>query len=363
MRSTFQFKCGESIIDYTDKYKYLGLVLNEHLDYSVTAKYVAQSATRALGLLIAKYKQAGGMPFDVFKKLFDTTVWSVIIYGAAIWGIKEHAGISTVQHKACRFFLGVGKYTPNAAVNGDMGWTPTHVEQMKSVLCHWFRLNHMDSNRINKQIFLWSYRTRQKHKNWCFHIEKVLQKSDISLNLGNLYNKTQRQSVIEILQNVLFAEYKAEWKNKVTSNNSISRNNGGNKLRTYKLFKSVYETEQYVKIHTMSRARRSSLAKFRCGVAPLRIETGRYEMLPYDIRNCFHCVTDVKTEEHVLLEYPLYNDIRQELFSKVDMPSNSFDVLSNHDKVCLLLPDSSIINYSAKACHEILHERRKLLYR
>ena len=59
----------------------------------------------------------------------------------------------------------------------------------------------------------------------------------------------------------------------------------------------------------------------------------------------------------------LYNDIHQELFSKVDMPSNSYDVLSNHDKVCLLLLDSSIINYSAKACHEILHERRKLLYR
>ena len=121
----------------------------------------------------------------------------------------------------------------------------------------------MDSSRINKQIFLWSYRTRQNHKNWCFHIEKVLQKSDISLNLGSLYNKTQRKSVIETLQNVLFAEYKAEWKNKVVSNFSISRNNGGNKLRTYKLFKSVYETEQYVKIHTMSRARRSSLAKFR----------------------------------------------------------------------------------------------------
>ena len=155
---------------------------------------------------------------------------------------------------------------------------------------------------INKRIFLWSYRTRQKHKNWGFHIEKVLQKSDFSLNLDSLYNKTQRQSVIETLQNVLFAEYKAEWKNKVTSNNSISRNNGGNKLCTYKLFKIVSETEQYVNIHTISRARRSSLAKFRCGVAPLRIETGLDEMLPYDMRNCFHCVTDVETEEHVLLE-------------------------------------------------------------
>ena len=39
--------------------------------------------------------------------------------------------------------------------------------------------------------------------------------------------------------------------------------------------------EQYVKKHTMTRTRRSSLDKFRCGVAPLRIETRRYEMTPY----------------------------------------------------------------------------------
>ena len=31
------------------------------------------------------------------------------------------------------------------------------------------------------------------------------------------------------------------------SNVSISLNNGGNKLRTYKLFKGIYETEPYVK--------------------------------------------------------------------------------------------------------------------
>ena len=47
-QSVVQFKCRGSNIDYTDSYKYLGLILNEYLDYSVTSKYVAQSATRAL---------------------------------------------------------------------------------------------------------------------------------------------------------------------------------------------------------------------------------------------------------------------------------------------------------------------------
>ena len=55
-RTDFQFKCGNSNLEFVEKYKYLGLYLQENLDYSVTVKYVAQSATRALGLLISKFK-------------------------------------------------------------------------------------------------------------------------------------------------------------------------------------------------------------------------------------------------------------------------------------------------------------------
>ena len=36
--------------------------------------------------------------------------------------------------------------------------------------------------------------------------------------------------------------------------------------------------------------------------------------------------------EHVLLECPLYKDIRLELFSRIAMPSHMFDALSNPEK-------------------------------
>ena len=51
------------------------------------AKTVAQSASRALGLLITKCKQAGGFAYSTFTKLYDSLVWSVIDYGASIWGL------------------------------------------------------------------------------------------------------------------------------------------------------------------------------------------------------------------------------------------------------------------------------------
>ena len=84
------FTCGEHRLVISDRYTYLGLTLNEYLDFNVTARAVAQSAGRALGLLIAKSKCMGGMPYDVYDKLYDTLVWPVISYGASIWGTKRY---------------------------------------------------------------------------------------------------------------------------------------------------------------------------------------------------------------------------------------------------------------------------------
>ncbi len=59
--TAYHFKIGDHTILLTDRYKYLGLIFTEFLDYNVTAKIVARSAGCALGLLIAKTKAYGGM--------------------------------------------------------------------------------------------------------------------------------------------------------------------------------------------------------------------------------------------------------------------------------------------------------------
>jgi hypothetical protein len=41
-----------------------------------------------LSLLIVKSKAHGGFHFDAYTNLYDSLVWSVISYGAAIWGTR-----------------------------------------------------------------------------------------------------------------------------------------------------------------------------------------------------------------------------------------------------------------------------------
>ena len=73
-RSQVNIYCGNMQLLLTDNYKYLGFIFNEHFDISTTVKHVAQSANKALGLLIANIRTMGGVPFKMYTKLYNTLV-------------------------------------------------------------------------------------------------------------------------------------------------------------------------------------------------------------------------------------------------------------------------------------------------
>ena len=99
-QTTHSFTCGNNDINVLNSYKYLGLVLTDSLNCELTVKSVAQSANRALGLLICKVKTNGGVPYECFVKLFDSLVWPIISYGAPIWGLEvfQLSRLCSIEH-------------------------------------------------------------------------------------------------------------------------------------------------------------------------------------------------------------------------------------------------------------------------
>ena len=71
-RTDTVFTVGEVNLDVGESYKYLGLILTEFIDFLKTTKAVAKSANRALGLIIAKAKSFGCLPYNVFYKLYES---------------------------------------------------------------------------------------------------------------------------------------------------------------------------------------------------------------------------------------------------------------------------------------------------
>jgi hypothetical protein len=81
----------------------------------------------------------------------------------------------------------------------------------------------------------------------------------------------------------------------------------------------------------------SALAKFRCGVAPIKLETGRYEKIAVDIRICPLCKITVECEKHILLFCNAYEHIMLPLLEKTRNLWPECIDLSDEDKLTMIL--------------------------
>ena len=87
----------------------------------------------------------------------------------------------------------------------------------------------------------------------------------------------------------------------------------------------------------------AALSKFRCGVAPIKIETGRYEGLNIDDRKCPFCNV-IESESHVILNCTLYDDIRAYLFDSALVLHPQFNAMSDDERFSFLFTKAPVTN-------------------
>jgi hypothetical protein len=354
-RSTFTY--GDKTIEMVTRYKYLGLVFNEHLNYQETAKMVSQAAHRALGVLIAKDKAYGGMPYNIFTKLYDSLVEPVISYGAAIWGLKSYGVIRSVQQRAMKYFLGLPKRAPNSAVLGDMGWLDVSTRLWISVGRQWCRLRNMETSRLNKMVFDWGYNVANRNvKNW---VSLCLQKWKSLGFQDSRYSPIDSKQFLRNIEQKMEEQVTSIWMTDINRVESKT-GKGRNKLHLYRTFKAEREVEKYV-MARLSRTHRSALARFRAGVPLINVELGHYRNLPLNQRLCNVCNT-IEDECHVFFDCPLYDNIRQRLLQCVYQLVPNFQEQNRICKLGTILSHNGLVKVTAKACYELMEERKRNIY-
>ena len=151
------FKIGNTTIGITPSYRYLGYDIHYTLNHDHSVNILSNAAGRALGALVAKYFTIQGLTYDTYTKVYDATVIPISDYAAGIWGTKTHRKFQTLQNRAMRTFLGVGKVTPVAFLYGEMAWLPPWIRHKTDVVRLWIRLLFMNDNRLTKKVFEWDY--------------------------------------------------------------------------------------------------------------------------------------------------------------------------------------------------------------
>ena len=156
---------------------------------------------------------------------------------------------------------------------------------------------------------------------------------------------------IKEIENRLIDNYVIKWKSTIEKTP---------KLRTYIMFKDIFEPETYI-IKCMSRRRRSLMSQFRTGILRLEIETGRYVPIfdknlkknrkrTANERICKLCRLNViENEYHFLCVCPVYNSRRTILFEEIELKHVHFHTLSLSDK--------------KKNCNETLPNRSIKVYK
>jgi hypothetical protein len=126
----------------------------------------------------------------------------------------------------------------------------------------------MNSTRLNNRVFVWSSRLGNGNcKNWPFRVKTCRAKfyPDTTSDIND-FSRGTAECIRPVCDNMMHMHID-KWKAILAR--ETGTNGRGNMLRTYRLFKTSYAPELYVK-NNMPRGNRSAYAKFRCGVARLK---------------------------------------------------------------------------------------------
>ena len=106
----------------------------------------------------------------------------IILFGLWLSTVLRYMGhkrysscIISVKNSALRFFMGVGRYTPNLSLYRDMDWIHWNIKQWIAVFRKWSRVTKICNDRINKKVFLRSKTYENgKIKNWSVRVKAKL---------------------------------------------------------------------------------------------------------------------------------------------------------------------------------------------
>ena len=335
--TNFVFKIGDKHIEKVQKYKYLGVELNSSLNFSETVETLANAGSRSLGSLVHKHFKVNGLQPHIFKELYEATVCKIIDYGAGVWGGPSYNKCDTIQHRAMRTILGVGRQTPIPFLYFELGWTPPNIRQKLEMVRLWYHLVGLSDKRLPKQIFMLD--TTQ----WKRNVQTMFKKANLSAVFDS--DNAENLPFTTIFEKIKVTLTKEMIKNLTNSMENMSR------LCHYRAFETVLNfSEQVYVLSCKNRNYRSIIAKLRSSTFnKIRVESGRYRNIQRELRICKRCDShSIDDEIHALLYCTKFQDDRGKLIQQVCKLYKQFETCDDIGKLKILLSAPDIVNSTAR---------------
>ena len=355
-QSNYIFLFNWRPVEYCKDYKYLGLTINEFLDYKITTEKLSDAAGRALGQIFSKTIKHGGLPYITYTTIIDSCVNSIAHYASEIWGFKCYEANLKLHLRAARFFLGLPKNAPIPAILADIDWLyPVYNTQIKMVR-QFHRMLKMEDSRLTKMIMYWDIKFTEKYpqfSTWSSEVREVFENNELVYFYDNLQLFPLKETIGSL-----------KCKMKMTQRIDLEMKCANKpQLRKYVEFKDFKGKPPFL-VKPLTFIQRKFLCKLSVSCLELRICTGRYTNTPEADRVCTvteECRTEscVESESHFLFYCNGYRQMRQQLLDSITVPDNFHQLTDNNKIKVLINPDN--VKRTAQFIVEAFNHRNKLL--
>jgi len=161
---------------FVNSYRYIGLNLNEYMNFSHTASILAAASSRALGVLTNKYYKMNVIRFETYKKLFDTCALPVLNYGSEMWGHKHCQKLETVLHRLIKQFLETTKTTPLSMILDDFGEYLLKIQRQLKIIKYWLHIISFLDSILLRVVYVV---IKRNNRSWCHDVREILTQCDM----------------------------------------------------------------------------------------------------------------------------------------------------------------------------------------
>ena len=361
-RSKFNFKFGQRKINFCQSYKYLGLTINQFLDFGKMSNSFTDPADRALSAVIGKMIKNKGFPFNVFEMLYNCCVTTITDYAHEVIGFHQYSGSDSIQTKAIRSYLGVGRSANLCAIRYELSLMEPKSRTQIRMLRFYFRMLNMENCRLTKKIYLYDQYFAQCNpllSTWSSEISDIVAKNNLS---AVIYTQPPK-IVLSLLKNSLSDRDQFKLRQECLKSD---------KLRTYNSLFTPFVPYESVISYTrlcLPFILRKRLAQLRLGCLPIRVETDRYTrpIVHRDQRYCLQpkcknivsnlsdSMKHVENEYHFLMKCSQYDQLRSDMFAQIQVVD--FSQMNDHDKFVFLLTTQSVAKIVAQFIVDAYDER------
>ena len=253
------FSLGEQL-EVTSNYRYLGTILNEHMNIEKMSEWLMDVGSRALGGILSLTRNNYDLGYSSYMTMFNSCVAPILDYATRAWCCGSALPkVDAVQNHAIRFYCGLPKTAAILGVIGDMGWTPSIVRRDIETLRLFNQIVTMPRDRLTRQILEWDALQGGERTS---NVETLL---DSIGNEESWVNRTPVNTVIA--HKKLYEMFQSTWKLELQNKP---------KLRTYVKLKEGFGVEPHL-VANLKKNRRVLISQLHVGCLPIVLETGQYQ--------------------------------------------------------------------------------------